>query len=246
MCKDGEEGWVANGGLFRPSSGGKFVHSRRILNPPTWISKRLFCCNYLYREILFPLSFVYIMRLRAILFETSWVTFSSLVWFWHDFPEGVSYLENHNLQLILVSAFSSSEFKKFYKIDGVPRNLVGMLLEERGTKLCQRFFPFLLLCFCSFMFVMFSVLDRLFIKCKYFPFSSSGGAQVYVKKNYWITRQCWQLFEDWLFVTETVRLLFTRGHVWYPIQSTEKCPFIFSFTIFLVSFRSGEEQQSGL
>ena len=136
--------------------------------------------------------------------------------------------------------------KKFYKIDGVPRNLVGMLLEERGTKLCQRFFPFLLLCFCSFMFVMFSVLDRLFIKCKYFPISSSGGAQVYVKKNYWITRQCWQLFEDWLFVTETVRLLFTRGHVWYPIQSTEKCLFIFSFTIFLVSFRSGEEQQNGL
>ena len=32
------------------------------------------------------------------------------------------------------------------------------------------------------MFVMFSVLDRLFIKCKYFPISSSGGAQVYVKK----------------------------------------------------------------
>ena len=182
MCKDGEEGWVATGGLFRPSSGGEFVHSRWILNPPTWISKRLFCCNYLYREILFPLSFVYIMRLSAILFETSWVTFSSLVWFWHDFPEGVSYLENHNLQLILVSAFSSSEFKKFYKIDGVPRNLVGMLLEQRGTKLCQRFFPFLLLCFCSFMFVMFSVLDRLFMKCKYFPISSSGGAQVYVKK----------------------------------------------------------------
>ena len=95
----------------------------------------------------------------------------------------MSYLENHNLQLILVSAFSSSEFKKFYKIDGVPRNLVGMLLEQRGTKLCQRFFPFLLLCFCSFMFVMFSVLDRLFIKCKYFPISSSGGAQVYVKKK---------------------------------------------------------------
>ena len=33
-----------------------------------------------------------------------------------------------------------------------------------------------------FMFVIFSVLDRLFIKCKYFPISSSGGAQVYVKK----------------------------------------------------------------
>ena len=58
-----------------------------------------------------------------------------------------------------------------------------MLLEQRGTKLCPRFFPFLLLCFCSFMFVMFSVLDRLFIKCNYFPISSSGGAQVYVKKN---------------------------------------------------------------
>ena len=57
-----------------------------------------------------------------------------------------------------------------------------MLLEQRGTKLCQRFFPFLLLWFCSFMFVMFSVLDRLFMKCKYFPISSSGGAQVYVKK----------------------------------------------------------------
>ena len=27
-CKDGEEGWVATGGLFRPSSGGEFVHSR--------------------------------------------------------------------------------------------------------------------------------------------------------------------------------------------------------------------------
>ena len=97
-------------------------------------------------------------------------------------------LENHNLQLILISAFSSSELKKFYKIDGVPRNLVGMLLEQRGTKLCQRFsFLFLLLCFCSFMFVMFSVFDRLFIKCKYFSIGSSGGAQVYLKKNYWIT-----------------------------------------------------------
>ena len=73
--------------------------------------------------------------------------------------------------------------KKFYKIDGVRRNLVGMLLEQRGTKLCQRFsFIFLLLCFCSFMFVMFSVFDRLFIKCKYFSIGSSGGAQVYVKK----------------------------------------------------------------
>ena len=81
MCKDGEEGWVATGGLFRPSSGGEFVHSRWILNSPTRISKRLLCCNNLYCEILFPLSFVYIMRLSAILFETSWVTFSSLVWF---------------------------------------------------------------------------------------------------------------------------------------------------------------------
>ena len=44
------------------------------------------------------------------------------------------------------------------------------------------FLSFFLLCFSSFMFVMFSVLDRLFIKCKYFPISSSGGAQVYVKK----------------------------------------------------------------
>ena len=32
------------------------------------------------------------------------------------------------------------------------------------------------------MFVMFSVFDRLFIKCKYFSIGSSGGAQVYVKK----------------------------------------------------------------
>ena len=32
------------------------------------------------------------------------------------------------------------------------------------------------------MFAMFSVLDRLFIKCKYFPIRSSGGVQVYVKK----------------------------------------------------------------
>ena len=57
-----------------------------------------------------------------------------------------------------------------------------MLLEQRGTKLCQRFFPFFIALFSSFMFVMFSVLDRLFIKCKYFLISSSGGAQVYVKK----------------------------------------------------------------
>ena len=32
------------------------------------------------------------------------------------------------------------------------------------------------------MFVMFSVFDRLFIKCKYFSIGSRGGAQVYVKK----------------------------------------------------------------
>ena len=73
--------------------------------------------------------------------------------------------------------------KKFYKIDGVPRNLVGMLLEERGTKLCQRFFPFLLLCFCSFMFVLFSVLDRLFIKCKYFPISRQRRSASLCKKK---------------------------------------------------------------
>ena len=87
----------------------------------------------------------------------------------NDFPEGVRSLENQNLQFILANAFSSSELKKVYGIDGVPRNLVGMLLEQSGTKLCQRFsFLFLLLCFCFFMFVLFSVFDHLFIKCKFF------------------------------------------------------------------------------
>ena len=72
----------------------------------------------------------------------------------------------------------------FKRIDGVPRNLVGKLLEQRGTKLCQRFsFLFLLLCFCFFVFVLFSVFDHLFIKCKYFSIGS-GGAQVYFKKNW--------------------------------------------------------------
>ena len=118
-------------------------------------------------------------------FEGSWVTLSSWVWFWHDFPEGVRSLEKQNLQFILANAFSSSELKKVYGIDGVPRNLVGMLLEQRGTKLCQRFsFLFLLLCFCFFVFVLFSVFDRLFIKCKYFSIGS-GGAQVYLKKLIW-------------------------------------------------------------
>ena len=124
------------------------------------------------------------MRLSVIFFEGSWVTLSSWVWFWHDFPEGVRSLENQNLQFILANAFSSSELKKVYGIDGVPRNLVGVLLEQRGTKLCQRFsFLFLLLCFCFFVFVLFSVFDHLFIKCKYFSIGS-GGAQVYFKKNW--------------------------------------------------------------
>ena len=65
----------------------------------------------------------------------------------------------------------------------------------------------------------------------FFYWQQRGSASL-CKKNYWITRQCWQLFEDWLFVTETVRLLFTRGHVWYPIQSTEKCPFILPYSWF--------------
>ena len=123
----------------------------------------------------------------------------------------------------------------FKRIDGVPRNLVGMLLEQRGTKLCQRFsFLFLLLCFCFFVFVLFSVFDHLFIKCKYFSIGS-GGAQVYFKKIDLISRKCWQLFEDWIFVTETVQLLFTRGHVWYPILSTEKCPSVF-FLLWIQDF----------
>ena len=140
------------------------------------------------------------MRLSVIFFEGSWVTLSSWVWFWNDFPEGVRSLENQNLQFILANAFSSSELKKVYGIDGVPRNLVGMLLEQRGTKLRQRFsFLFLLLCFCFFVFVLFSVFDHLFIKCKYFSIGS-GGAQVYFKKIDLISRKCWQLFEDWIFV----------------------------------------------
>ena len=142
---------------------------------------------------------------------------------------------------------SSTKLKKCSRIYWVPRSLVGILLEQRVTKLCQRFsFLFLFFIFLFFFrFVLFSVFDRLFTKCKYFSIGS-GGVQVYFKKIDWITRKCSQLFEDWFFVTETAQLLFTRGHVWYPIQSTEKCPFIFSFTIFLVSFRSGEEQQNGL
>ena len=175
------------------------------------------------------------MRLSVIFFEGSWVTLSSWVWFWHDFPEGVRSLENHNLQFILANAFSSSELKKVYGMDGVPRNLVGMLLEQRGTKLCQRFsFLFLLLCFCFFVFVLSSVFDHLFIKCKYFSIGN-GGAQVYFKKIDLISRKCWQLFEDWIFVTETVQLLFTRGHVWYPILSTEKCPSVF-FLLWIQDF----------
>ena len=175
------------------------------------------------------------MRLSVIFFEGSWVTLSSWVWFWHDFPEGVRSLEKQNLQFILANAFSSSELKKVYGIDGVPRNLVGVLLEQRGTKLCQRFsFLFLLLCFCFFVFVLFSVFDHLFIKCKYFSIGS-GGAQVYFKKIDLISRKCWQLFEDWIFVTETVQLLFTRGHVWYPILSTEKCPSVF-FLLWIQDF----------
>ena len=186
------------------------------------------------------------MRLSVIFFEGSWVTLSSWVWFWHDFPEGVRSLENQKLQFILANAFSSSELKKVYGIDGVPRNLVGVLLEQRGTKLCQRFsFLFLLLCFCFFVFVLFSVFDHLFIKCKYFSIGS-GGAQVYFKKIDLISRKCWQLFEDWIFVTETVQLLFTRGHVWYPILSTEKCPSVFFFTILLASFGSGKEPKNCL
>ena len=99
------------------------------------------------------------MRLSVIFFEGSWVTLSSWVWFWHDFPEGVRSLEKQNLQFILANAFSSSELKKVYGIDGVPRNLVGMLLEQRGTKLCQRFsFLFLLLCFCFCLLCLFCFL----------------------------------------------------------------------------------------
>ena len=184
------------------------------------------------------------MRLSVIFFEGSWVTLSSWVWFWNDFPEGVRSLENQNLQFILAKAFSSSELKKVYGIDGVPRNLVGMLLEQRGTKLCQRFsLLFLLLCFCFFVFVLFSVFDHLFIKCKYFSIGS-GGAQVYFKKIDLISRKCWQLFEDWIFVTETVQLLFTRGHVWYPILSTERCPSVF-FLLWIQDFSKGNWWKSG-
>ena len=184
------------------------------------------------------------MRSSVIFFEGSWVTLSSWVWFWHDFPEGVRSLENHNLQFILANAFSSSEIKKVYRIDGVPRNLVVMLLEQRGTKLCQRFSSFFY-CFVFVFLCLFPVFDHLFIECKYFSIGS-GGAQVYLKKIDLISRKCWQLFEDWIFVTETVQLLFTRGHVWYPILSTEKCPSVFFFTILLASFGSGKEPKNCL
>ena len=158
-------------------------------------------------------------------------------------PWAVRSLENHNLQFILANAFSSSELKKVYGIDGVPRNLVGMLLEQNYVSVFS--FLFLLLCFCFFVFVLFSVFHHLFIKCKYFSIGS-GGAQVYFKKIDLISRKCWQLFEDWIFVTETVQLLFTRGHVWYPILSTEKCPSVFFFTIMLASFGSGKEPKNCL
>ena len=45
------------------------------------------------------------MRLSVIFFEGSWVTLSSWVWFWHDFPEGVRSLENQKLQFILANKF---------------------------------------------------------------------------------------------------------------------------------------------
>ena len=96
------------------------------------------------------------------------------------------------------------------------------------------FFPFSIALFLFFVFVLFSVFDHLFIKCKYFSIGS-GGAQVYFKKIDLISRKCWQLFEDWIFVTETVQLLFTRGHVWYPILSTEKCPSVF-FLLWIQDF----------
>ena len=60
--------------------------------------------------------------------------------------------------------------------------------------------------------------------------------------------KCWQPFEDLFFVIETVQLIFfIRGHIWYPIQSTEKYPVIsFFLTVFLASFGSGEEHQDCL
>ena len=80
----------------------------------------------------------------------------SLVLTW--FPEGVKCLENHNLQFIIAKAFSSTKLKKCSRIYWVPRSLVGILLEQRVTKLCQRFsflflFYFFLGLFC-FLFLI--------------------------------------------------------------------------------------------
>ena len=187
------------------------------------------------------------MRLSVIFLEGSWVTLWSWVWFWHDF-DNVRSLENHSLQFILAKAFSSSELKKGLWNWWSPSKFGRNVARTKGYKIMSAFFfPFsiALFLFLSFVFVLFSVFDHLFIKCKYFSIGS-GGAQVYFKKIYLISRKCWQLFEDWIFVTETVQLLFTRGHVWYPILSTEKCPSVFFFTILLASFGSGKEPKNCL
>ena len=75
----------------------------------------------------------------------------SLVLTW--FPEGVKCLENHNLQFIIAKAFSSTKLKKCSRIYWVPRSLVGILLEQRVTKLCQHF-SFLFLFFIFFYFFL--------------------------------------------------------------------------------------------
>ena len=174
------------------------------------------------------------MRLSVIFFEGSWVTLSSWVWFWHDFPEGVRSLENHNLQFILANAFSSSELKKVYGIDGVPRNLVGMLLEQRGTKLCQRFsFLFLLLCFCFLCLFCFLFLIIFLLNANIFLLEAAERKFI-LKKLIWFqgnVDNSSKIGFLWL----KLQLLFTRGHVWYPILSTEKCPSVF-FLLWIQDF----------
>ena len=80
----------------------------------------------------------------------------------NDFPEGVRSLENQNLQFILANAFSSSELKKVYGIDGVPRNLVGMLLEQNYVSVFLSFFycfVFVFLCLFCFLFLIIFLLN---------------------------------------------------------------------------------------
>ena len=89
----------------------------------------------------------------------------------------------------------------------------------KGYKIMSAFFfPFSIALFLFFVFVLFSVFDHFFIKCKYFSIGS-GGAQVYFKKIDLISRKCWQLFEDWIFVTETAVTFHERSClIPYPID----------------------------